>query len=85
MAMTTTDLLHLMEEMQQTNRERVAAWLLAGKTDVSPTEAAPILGVKSPYGLNVAAKEHPMTGFFFRGRNLRVSVMYLLRYMDGEA
>lgn len=85
MAMTTTELLHMMDDMQRANRERVEAWLRQGKTDVSPTEAAPILGVKSPYGLNIGAKEHPREGFFFRGRNLRISVRYLVRYLDGQA
>lgn len=85
MAMSTREMLHLMDEMQRTNRERVEAWLKEGKTDVSPREAAQVLGMKNAYALNVGAKEHPQPGMYWRGRNLRISVRLLLNYLEAMA
>ena len=44
MAMSIRELLDLQEDMQRANREKVEQWSREGRTDVSPTEAAPILG-----------------------------------------
>ena len=84
MAMSTREMLHLMDEMQRTNLERVEEWLKEGKTDVSPREAAQVLGMKNAYALNVGAKEHPQPGMYWRGRNLRISVRYLLNYLEAS-
>ena len=56
MAMTIRELLDLQEDMQRANREKVEQWIREGRTDVSPEEAAPILGSKNPYALNIGAK-----------------------------
>ena len=85
MPMSTTELLHMMDDMQRVNRERVEAWLREGKTDVSPTEAAPILGMKNAYALNVGARKNPQPGMYWRGRNLRISVRYLLNTLEARA
>lgn len=85
MAMSTTELLHMMDEMQRTNRQKVEEWLKQGKTDVSPREAAQVLGMKNAYALNVGAKEHPQPGMYWRGRNLRISVRYILNYLEARA
>ena len=85
MAMSTTELLQLMDEMQRTNRQKVEEWLKQGKTDVSPREAAQVLGMKNAYALNVGAKEHPQPGMYWRGRNLRISVRLLLNYLEARA
>lgn len=85
MAMSTRELLQLMDEMQRTNRQKVEEWLKQGKTDVSPREAAQVLGMKNAYALNVGAKEHPQPGMYWRGRNLRISVRYLLNYLEARA
>lgn len=84
MAMSTTELLHMMDDMQRKNREQIEIWLREGKTDVSPTEAAPILGMKNAYALNVGAKKNPQPGMYWRGVNLRISVRYLLNYMEAR-
>lgn len=84
MAMSTREMLHLMDEMQRTNRQKVEEWLKQGKTDVSPREAAQVLGMKNAYALNVGAKEHPQPGMYWRGRNLRISVRYLLNYLEAS-
>ena len=85
MAMTIRELLNLQEEMQRANREKVEQWIREGRTDVSPTEAAPILGSKNPYAQNVGAKEHPQPGMYWHGRNLRISVRYLLNALEARA
>ena len=84
MAMTIRELLALQEEMQRKNLEQVEKWLREGRTDVSPTEAAPILGTKNPYALNVGAKKHPQPGMYWHGRNLRISVRYLLNTLEAR-
>ena len=55
-----------------------------GRTDVSPMEAAPILGSKNPYALNIGAKKHPQPGMYWHGRNLRISVRYLLNTLEAR-
>ena len=85
MAMTIRELLALQEEMQRKNLEQVEKWIREGRTDVSPTEAAPILGSKTPYALNIGAKEHPQPGMYWHGRNLRISVRYLLNALEARA
>lgn len=85
MAMTIRELLTLQEDMQRENREKLEQWLRDGRTDVSPTEAAPILGSKNPYALNIGAKEHPQPGMYWHGRNLRISVRYILNYLEARA
>ena len=85
MAMTIRELLTLQDEMQRANREQVEQWIREGRTDVSPTEAAPILGSKNPYALNVGAKKNPQPGMYWRGRNLRISVRYILNYLEARA
>lgn len=52
----------------------------AGKSHISPTQAAPILEC-SPYSLNLAAKQGymPDGAYYFAGRNLRVSVAWLMQ------
>ena len=62
MAMSIRELLDLQEDMQRTNREKVEQWIREGRTDVSPTEAAPILGSKNPSALHIGAKQHPHPG-----------------------
>ena len=50
--------------------------------DISPTEAAPVLGC-TPYSLNVRAKSGHMfgsIGFYFSGDRLRLSKMDVLRF-----
>lgn len=84
MAMTIRELLNLQEEMQRENREKLEQWLREGRTDVSPAEAAPILGSKNPYALNMGAKEHPQPGLYWHGRNLRISVRYLLNALEAR-
>ena len=84
MAMTIRELLALQEDMQRANREKVEKWIREGRTDVSPTEAAPILGSKNPYALNVGAKAHPQPGMYWRGRHLRISIRYLLNFMEAR-
>lgn len=85
MAMSIRELLALQEDMQRANREKVEQWIREGRTDVSPTEAAPILGSKNPYALNMGAKEHPQPGMYWHGRNLRISVRYLLNTLEARA
>ena len=85
MSMSIRELLDLQEEMQRTNLEKVEQWIREGRTDVSPTEAAPILGTKNPYSLNIGAKEHPQPGMYWHGRNLRISVRYLLNALEARA
>ena len=85
MAMSILELLNLQEDMQRANREKVEQWIREGRTDVSPTEAAPILGTKHPYALNIGAKEHPQPGMYWHGRNLRISVRYLLNALEARA
>ena len=85
MAMSIRELLDLQEEMQRTNREQVEQWIREGRTDVSPAEAAPILGSKNPYALNIGAKKHPQPGMYWHGRNLRISVRYLLNTLEARA
>lgn len=85
MAMTIRELLDMQEEMQRANREKVEQWIREGRTDVSPTEAAPILGSKNPYALNMGAKKHPQPGMYWHGRNLRISVRYLLNTLEARA
>ena len=85
MAMSIRELLDLQEDMQRTNREKVEQWIREGRTDVSPAEAAPILGSKNPYALNIGAKEHPQPGMYWHGRNLRISVRYLLNTLEARA
>lgn len=85
MAMSIRELLDLQEDMQRANREKLEQWLREGRTDVSPAEAAPILGCKNPYALNIGAKEHPQPGMYWRGRNLRISVRYLLNALEARA
>ena len=84
MAMSIRELLDLQEEMQRTNLEKVEQWLREGRTDVSPEEAAPILGSKNPYALNIGAKKHPQPGMYWHGRNLRISVRYLLNTLEAR-
>ena len=84
MAMTIRELLDLQEEMQRANWEKVEQWIREGRTDVSPEEAAPILGSKNPYALNIGAKEHPQPGMYWHGRNLRISVRYLLNTLEAR-
>lgn len=81
MGMTTRQMLDLMDEMQAENRRKVEEWIRQGRTDVSPAEAAPILGIKTPYSLNIGARKHPQPGMYFRGANLRISIRYLLNHM----
>ena len=85
MAMTIRELLTMQEDMQRANREKLEQWLRDGRTDVSPAEAAPILGSRNPYALNVGAKKHPQPGMYWRGRNLRISVRYLLNALEARA
>ena len=85
MAMTIRELLNLQEDMQRANREKLEQWLREGRTDVSPAEAAPILGSKNPYALNVGAKKNPQPGLYWHGRNLRISVRYLLNALEARA
>lgn len=85
MAMTIRELLTMQEDMQRENREKLEQWLREGRTDVSPAEAAPILGSKNPYALNVGAKKNPQPGMYWHGRNLRISVQYLLNAMEARA
>ena len=85
MAMTIRELLALQEEMQRKNLEQVEKWIREGRTDVSPTEAAPILGTKYPYSLNIGAKEHPQPGLYWHGNRLRISVRYLLNTLEARA
>ena len=85
MAMTIRELLTLQDDMQRTNREKVEQWLREGRTDVSPAEAAPILGSRNPYALNVGAKKNPQPGMYWHGRNLRISVRYLLNALEARA
>ena len=84
MAMTIRELLALQDDMQRANREKVEQWIREGRTDVSPEEAAPILGSKNPYALNIGAKEHPQPGMYWHGRNLRISVRYLLNTLEAR-
>lgn len=84
MSMSIRELLALQEDMQRTNREKVEQWIREGRTDVSPAEAAPILGSKNPYALNIGAKKHPQPGMYWHGRNLRISVRYLLNTMEAR-
>lgn len=84
MAMTIRELLALQDEMQRANREKVEQWIREGRTDVSPAEAAPILGSKNPYSLNIGAKEHPQPGLYWRGCHLRISINYLLNFMEAR-
>ena len=84
MAMSIRELLDLQEEMQRTNLEKVEQWLREGRTDVSPTEAAPILGSKNPYALNIGAKKHPQPGMYWHGNRLRISVRYLLNTLEAR-
>lgn len=84
MAMSIRELLDLQEDMQRTNREKVEQWIREGRTDVSPAEAAPILGSKNPYALNIGAKKHPQPGMYWHGRNLRISVRYLLNTLEAR-
>ena len=84
MAMTIRKLLDLQEDMQRANREKVEQWIREGRTDVSPTEAAPILGSRNPYALNVGAKKNPQPGMSWHGRNLRISVRYLLNALEAR-
>ena len=44
-----------------------------------------ILGSKNPYALNVVAKKNPQPGMYWHGRNLRISVRYLLNAMEAMA
>ena len=85
MSMSIRELLDLQEEMQRTNLEKVEQWIREGRTDVSPTEAAPILGSKNPYALNVGAKKNPQPGMYWHSKNLRISVRYLLNTMEARA
>lgn len=85
MAMSIRELLNLQEDMQRENREKVEQWIREGRTDVSPEEAAPILGSKNPYALNIGAKKHPQPGMYWHGRNLRISVRYLLNTLEARA
>lgn len=85
MAMTIRELLALQEDMQRANLEKVEQWILEGRTDVSPAEAAPILGSRNPYALNVGAKKNPQPGMYWHGRNLRISVRYLLNALEARA
>ena len=85
MAMTIRELLTLQDDMQRANREKVEQWIREGRTDVSPAEAAPILGSKNPYALNVGAKKNPQPGMYWHGRNLRISVRYLLNALEAMA
>ena len=85
MAMTIRELLALQEQMQRKNLEQVEKWLREGRTDVSPTEAAPILGTKNPYALNIGAKEHPQPGLYWHGNRLRISIRYLLNALEARA
>lgn len=85
MAMSIRDLLALQEEMQRANREKVEQWLREGRTDVSPAEAAPILGTKNPYSLNIGAKEHLQPGLYWHGNRLRISVRYLMNTLEARA
>lgn len=84
MAMSIRELLDLQEDMQRANREKVEQWIREGRTDVSPTEAAPILGSKNPYGIYIGAKKHPQPGMYWHGRNLRISVRYLLNTLEAR-
>ena len=85
MAMSIRELLDLQEDMQRANREKLEQWLREGRTDVSPAEAAPILGSRNPYALNVGAKKNPQPGMYWHGRNLRISVRYLLNALEARA
>lgn len=84
MAMSIRELLTLQEDMQRENREKVEQWIREGRTDVSPAEAAPILGSNNPYALNVGAKKNPQPGMYWHGRNLRISVRYLLNALEAR-
>lgn len=81
MAMTMAELLQLHEEMQQRNRDLVAQWIREGRQDVSPAEAAEVLGIKNPYSLNVGAKKHPQPGMYWRGNRLRICISFILGQM----
>lgn len=87
MSMNVAQKLHIMDEIRQTNAQRVAEWIAEGKLTVSPAEAAPILGHKNAYGLNVAAKKgnFPRNAYFFSGRNMRIMVSYLADIVRGIA
>ena len=85
MAMSIRELLAMQEDMQRANREKVEQWIREGRTDVSPTEAAPILGSRNPYALNIGAKKNPQPGMYWHGRNLRISVRYLLNALEARA
>lgn len=51
---------------------------------MSPAEAAPILGSKNPYALNIGAKKHPQPGMYWHGNRLRISVRYLLNTLEAR-
>ena len=53
-------------------------------TNVSSEEAAPILGSKNPYALNIGAKKHPQPGMYWHGNRLRISVRYLLNTLEAR-
>lgn len=67
-------------------RNALLAFREAGESHICPTKAAPILGC-TPYSLNVAAKQGhmPDSAYFFAGRNLRISVNWLMRTIGASA
>lgn len=55
--------------------------------DISPTEAAPVLGCE-PYSLNLGAKSGNVfgsIGFYFAGNRLRLSKADVLRFCGRKA
>lgn len=61
-------------------KESLRRYREAGESHICPTKAAPILGCM-PYSLNVAAKSGrlPASAYYFAGRNLRISVSWLMK------
>lgn len=78
--MTTT-------EIQRANREKIDQWKAEGRLHVSPHEAAPILGCNAPYALNISARDGrmPTGSYCFFGRNLRIMVAWLEKFVGGDA
>jgi hypothetical protein len=85
--MTVDDSMSVIYAMQQQKLEQIASWVQAGKMHVSPAEAASVLDMRNPYGLNIAAREgvFPRNAYFFSGRNMRIMVSYLADVVRGAA
>lgn len=67
-------------------KEALRSYREAGESHICPMKAAPILGC-TPYSLNVAAKQGhmPDSAYYFAGRNLRVSVNWLMKTVGVNA